>query len=282
MSMYVTAGTGEMAAADLKASLDDLESKAVEEERTFWMTVQASAEPTATDRALMAWVTAHETYFETYGPDAAKADDIYKGTQEKHAVKGLAAKIVQLMQEKPEEDEDACLLALFASDDPDAAEDAELYGIVEAVLQAGFRVFAFNDGMGEINLTEGAEEATQEETVEEIPVPSDEALNQEDWTRETLEGLNIDQIKEIAAGFGITFPSRTRAQTYIAAILSRDAVEEEPGEVEVEEPSVGDIQEEQVAEDAAASNGHDDMFDIPPFVKQILRGLGEALVAASK
>jgi len=279
MTMYVTAGSGEMPAADLKGSLDDLESAAVQEERTFWMLVQASAEPTSTDRALMAWIKEHETYFETYGPDAAKPDDIYKGSQEKHPVKGLAAKIVQLMQEKPEDGEDALLLALFASDDPAAPEDAELYTIVEAVLSAGYPVFAFNDGMGEIGLNEDAlgEEPAEDDDEDEVEVPSDIAMAQEEWTRATLEALNPDQIKEVAAGFGITLPPRTRATTYITAILDRDK-EEEPAEVEVEEP-VEDIEDEIDHTTATNGHSHDAPYDI---VKSLLRSLGEALIAASK
>lgn len=283
MTMYVAAGSGEMPKEDLKATLDDLEATAVQEERTFWMLVQASAEPTSTDRSLMAWVKEHETYFETYGPDAAKADDIYKGTQEKHAVKGIVKKIVDLMNEKPEDGEDACLLALFASDDPAAPEDAELYEIVEAVLSAGFPVYAFNDGMGEIGLNEDAipEPEDPEEIVPPDSTPETEEIPEvptsEEWTQAQLEGLDGEEVRAIAAGFGITLKPRTRTATYIDAILNRNQVEE-PAEVEVEE-SVGDIQAEEIEEEAQ-SNGHTtDPYDV---VKGILRALGEALLAAAK
>jgi len=273
MTMYVVAGDGEMPKEDLKASLDDLETQAVNEERQFWMLVRASAEPTATDRALMAWVKEHETYYETYGPDAAKPDEIYKGSQEKHPVKGVANKLVELLNEKPEDGEDAMFLALFASDDPEAPEDAELYTIIEAVLSAGFPVYALNDGLAPITLT-GDESEGDDEDAETV----EEDAEEPELTREYLESLPAEEVKEVATQFGITFPPRTRTSTYITAILERGVEEQDP-EVEVEEIEVDEAAAEE--EPVAATNGHltDDPFAV---VKSILRSLGEALIAASK
>lgn len=278
MTMYAVLGTGEMPAADLKASLDDLEAQAVEEQATFWMLVQATSEPTATDRALMAWLTAHECYYETVGPEANSAADIYKGTQEKHTVKGVGAKVVQLMQEKPEEGEEAILLALFASDDPDDPADAELYQQLEGVLQAGFKVLALNDGLAEINLAEGEVEGAEPEPEEAAPVDEavDEAVDDDDaWcTRENLEKLTNDEIKVIAAKFGIEMPPRTRMPTYINAILNRDRPEQ-VAEAEVE-PGTPFDQDEPIA----TTNGYN--HDPSDVVKSLLRSLGEALIAASR
>jgi hypothetical protein len=274
MTMYVVYGEGEMPAADLKASLDDLEAKAVEASATFWMLVRATSEPNATDRALMTWLNSHECYFETVGPEANSADPLYKGTQEKHTVKGVAAKIVQLMQEKPEEGETAHLLALYASDDPDATEDAELNGVVEAVLSAGFEVLAFNDGLAAITLTEAA---VEEDAEPEPEAAAEEPSDDDAWcTQENLEKLSNDEIKVIAARFGIELPPRTRMPTYINAILNRDKGDTTP-EAEVE--SVGDIQEEEIEASTANGQGSNYSFDV---VKSVLRSLGEALIAASK
>jgi hypothetical protein len=64
--------------------------------------------------------------------------------------------------------------------------------------------------------------------------------------------------------------------TYINAILNRDKPEE-VAEAEVE--SVGEIQAEEAAEAAADTNGTaKDPFDV---VRSVLRGLGEALIAAA-
>lgn len=285
--MYVILGEGEMPAADLKASLDDLEAQAVQDQATFWVTVRATAEPTATDRALMAWVHAHETYYETVGPEANSADPLYSGTQEKHAVKGVGNKIVELMQTKPEEGEEAVMLALFASDDPEAPEDAELYAVVEKVLEAGFSVLALNDGLAEIGLTEGEggdeEEAAPEPVTAPVKKAAARAVQQqlpglddvdELWaTRENLEGLNIDEIKVIASRFGITLPPRTRQQTYISAILDRNEPEPTPPEAEIE-----------IEEDVAPSNGQSNgqAHDPLDLVRTVLRSLGEALISISR
>lgn len=287
MTMFVVLGEGEMPAADLKATLDDLENQAVQDQATFWVTVRATAEPTATDRALMAWVHAHETYYETVGPEANSADDLYKGTQEKHNVKGVAAKVVQLMQEKPEEGEEAIMLALFASDDPDAAEDAELYRVVEQVLEAGFKVLALNDGLAEIGLTgEGeGEEAEPEPEPEKAAAPVKKAAakaaapsDDDAWaTRENLEGLGIEEIKVIAARFGITLPPRTRQQTYISAILDRNEPEPTPPEVEVEGEDLGTWMAEE-AERPTNGQSHDPL----DLVRSVLRSLGEALISISR
>lgn len=279
MTMYVVFGDGEMAAADLKATLDDLENQAVQESATFWMLVRATSEPTATDRALMAWLTSHECYFETIGPEANSAHEIYKGTQEKHPVKGVASKIVSLMREKPEDGETAHLLALYASDDPEAAEDAELNAVVEAVLSAGFEVLAFNDGLAQISLVEGegAEEAEEEAVQQQLPGLEDDDPSLDDaWvTRENLEGLTPDEVKVIAARFGITLPPRTRVATYINAILERDKGEDIP-EAEVE--SIGGVEDEEDAVRASRNGSPHDPFDL---VRSMLRSLGEALIAAS-
>lgn len=302
MAMYVVLGDGEMPAADLKATLDDLENGAVAVDATFWMTVRATSEPTATDRALMAWLAAHETYYETVGPEANSADDIYKGTQEKHTVKGVAKKIVELMQTKPEGDETATMLALFVSDDPEAPEDAELYLVVEAVLEAGFPVLALNDGLAPIKLSEGEEPAAEAEPEPPAPVaaatkkagsktvtappkltdaevegiePMGDPTLDDAWaTRKNLEGLTVDEIKVIAARFGITLPPRTRVATYVEAILNRDQPAAEPPEAEVETP-----EEEPGAE--FMTEVHSTLNGAADAIKSVLRSIGEAFISAA-
>lgn len=300
MAMYVVLGDGEMPAADLKATLDDLENAAVAAGATFWLTVRATSEPNATDRALMAWLAAHETYYETVGPEANSAADIYAATQEKHTVKGIAKKVLELMKTKPEDDETATLLALFVSDDPDAPEDAELYEAVEAVLDAGFPVLAFNDGLAPIKLSEGEEPAAEAESETPAPVaaaakkagsktvtapakvtdeevaaiePSADPSLDDAWaTRENLEGLEIEEIKVIAARFGITLPPRTRVATYVEAILNRYQPAAGPPEAEVETPEEG---AEFMTEVHSTLNGAADA------IKSVLRSIGEAFISAA-
>ena len=72
------------------------------------------------------------------------------------------------------------------------------------------------------------------------PVPEDDDEAPEatgSYTREQLEELDLDGLKDVAAKLGISLPPRTRMPTYIEAILGNDKDEEvEVTDVEVEAP----------------------------------------------
>ena len=167
---------------------------------------------------------------------------IYEAYQNKYTVKRLAPKVVTLMQETPDEGEEAHLLALFASDDPDAEEDRWLNDAIQAVADANFTVLAMNDGMQEIRVVATDEvEAAEEEAPSGRGGPVEEGRSQEgcrqaggrrreeaapaapgSYTREQLEELDLDGLKEAAANLGISLPPRTRMPTYIEAILGNN------------------------------------------------------------
>lgn len=222
--MHVVLGDGEMTKRELSSTLEDLLESAGDE--PFWFLVQAKPEPTATDEALLGWLVEKEIYFEIIGDDLKGADKIYAQAQEKHEVKRLAPKTLSLMQEKPEEGEEANLLALFVSNDSDAEEDRWLNEIVQSVIEAGFTVKALNDGLTEV----GLDEAVEGEAEEAEEVEADGGVK--DYTREQLEEMELDEVKAVAAERGITLPPRTRKATYVDHLLGEA---EEPPEAEVTE-----------------------------------------------
>jgi hypothetical protein len=286
--MHVVLGDGEMTRRELSSTLEDLLEKAGDED--FWFLVQAKAEPTATDKAMMEWIGEKGVYYETIADDHKSADKIYAGSQEKHTVKRLAPKVVSLMQEKPGEGEGAALYALFVNNDEEVEEDRWLFDVATAVADApeGFVVFAMNDGLAELGFDEEGggeeEEGGEEPEPEEEPPPAPtkkaaakkaaapakkaaarpaatepdeeqeeeagEGEEPEELTREYLEGKTLPELKALAAAREIELPPRTRAQTYIAVLLGED--QEEPPEAETEPVEVQGTDEEEIIMEAEA------------------------------
>ena len=150
MTMNVVLGDGELPGKELDALLADLWEKAIKADDPFWFLIQGKAEPTATDQRMVQWLIANDIYYEMIS-DGSESD-LYEAYQNKYTVKRLAPKVVSLMQETPDEGEEARLLALFASDDPDAEEDRWLNDAIQVVADANFTVLAMNDGMQEIRV----------------------------------------------------------------------------------------------------------------------------------
>lgn len=235
MTMHVVLGDGLLPAKELDALLQDMSEKATAADDPFWFLVQGKAEPTDTDTKLLSWLIAHDVYYEMIS-DGSESD-LYEGYQNKYTVKRLAPKVVSLMQETPDEGEEAHLLALFAADDPDAEEDRWLNDVIQAVTDAGFTVLAMNDGMQEIRIinTEGEPEDDQEDEVVADVVPIKKAAakkaaaaapSTKSPSREDLEELDLEGLKEVAAKMGISLPPRTRMATYVEAILGNAKDEE--------------------------------------------------------
>jgi hypothetical protein len=233
MTMHVVLGDGLLPAKELDALLLDLSEKSTEADDPFWFLVQGKAEPTATDTALVTWLIDHDIYYEMIS-DGSESD-LYEGFQNKYTVKRLAPKVVSLMQETPEEGEEAHLLALFAADDPDAEEDRWLNDVIQAVTDAGYTVLAMNDGMQEIRIIQTDEIEPDEE--EETPVPSKTTAKKAavkphpnaipgSFSREALEEMDLDGLKEVASKLGISLPPRTRMATYVETILGNAKDEE--------------------------------------------------------
>jgi hypothetical protein len=241
--MHVVLGDGEMSRRELSSTLEDLLEKAGDED--FWFLVQAKAEPTATDKAMMEWIAERGVYYETIGDDLKSADKIYKDAQEKHEVKRLAPKVVSLMEEKPAEGEGAALYALFVNNDEEVEEDKWLMDVATSVADKDYIVYAMNDGLAELGFDdEGGDEAEPEPEPEppkkapakkaaakkaapKAAVEEDEETEtgtdpDQDWTREQLEEKTLVELKEIALAKGLDIPPRTKGPTYITAILGED------------------------------------------------------------
>ena len=239
MTLHIVLGDGYMPTKELSAHLQDLKEKALADDEPFWFLVQAKAEPTDTDQALIKWLTAEENdiYFDAIG-DKDSADKIYSAAQTVHKATKLAPKIVALMQKAQAGDDEndpegADLLALFFSDEDDAEEDRWLNDVIADVAAAGFPIYAFNDGMALMEPPGDDEEVEAVETEAE-EVGADVIALRPVLTREELEALELDDLKKLASEKGIDVQPRSRRPTYIDAILG---VEDEAPEVEVEEPA---------------------------------------------
>jgi hypothetical protein len=211
--MQVVLGNGEMPVRELTASLQDLWNEALEKTDNFWFVIQGKAEPTATDRALVAWLVKNDVWYSLV-TDGSEVDPMYEEeSQETTVAKRLAPTIVNLMKTSPEEGEGAQLLALFASDDFSAEEDRWLNDVGAAVQEAGFVVRALNDGLVEVDMSD----VEPDEEVEEI---EEELEAEEQSLAERLDEMGREEIIAYAQTKGITFPPRTRIPTMIAKLLS--------------------------------------------------------------
>lgn len=247
MTMHVVLGDGEMTRKELTETLADLWKADEEAGATFWFLLQGKSEPTATDTALVKWLESNDIYYEVLTDDADSMDKLYSQPQETHVAKRLSQKVVSLLNSKPEEGEEAELLALFFSDDSNAEEDRWLNQVCQDVFDAGIKVRALNDGLLEVDLSEAATEAEAEQPAAPVvPITKksvakkaaaaprrDTAVSEEaetatassepaSYTREQLEEKELPELKEIAAALNISFPPRTRMTTYIDAILGED------------------------------------------------------------
>ena len=129
---------------------------------------------------------------------------------------------------EPVEPEGADLLALFFSDQEDAEEDRWLNEVISAVAEAGFPVYALNDGMQLLEPETDTPAEEGEEDEDEVPEPADAVT----YSRKQLEVMDLDDLKKIATDKNITVAPRSRRPTYIDAILGE---KDEVPEVEMEE-----------------------------------------------
>ena len=247
---------------------------------------------------MLNWMSKNEIWFEVITDDADAVDEIYADAQETYVVKRLSQKVVSLLTTKPEEGEEADVLGLFVSEDPTAEEDRWLNNVIEAAMKEGFKAYALNDGLVEIDLG-GGESATQQEEEEEEevpaaakPAPSKRAAKKaaapsdnggtkakKSYTRDELEELDLDGLKEIASDLGITLPPRTRMATYIDHILGEN--KDDSPSVEVTKPAVTKTVESNGDddEDAVEIEGVIEAFDIEDIVDQVFARLVQALQA---
>ena len=291
MTMHAVLGDGEMTRRELTETLGDLWKADEENSQSYWFILQGKSEPTDTDKALVTWLEKNEIYYELVTDDPDAVSEIYTQPQEVHTAKKIAQKVVALLQSKPEEGEPAEILALFSDvNDATAAEDRWVNGVIQAAYDAGFPTRALNDGLVEIDLSEGAAQAEAEPEAEpaktaaptkksvakkaaarpaaDTPIPdegdaAEEALEQPAGnvkvpSREELEDMEPSEVKEVAAAMGIVLPPRTRATTYIDHIL---------GEAKAPAPTA---EVEEVPEVAIAANGYVDPDAVAERVAVIL------------
>lgn len=236
MTMHVVLGDGVMTRKELTEALAEVWKTDEDASATIWFLIQGKNEPSDTDKALVTWLEKNEIYYEVITDDAASVDAVYAQPQEVHTAKRLAQKVVSLMESKPEEGEQAELLALFVSDDVGAEEDRWLNDVCQAVFDAGNIVRALNDGLAVIDMSEetAAEpekaaapvsKAVKKAATKAVDTPvsdGDGVKKTAALTRAGLEELDLDALKDIAKQKGLTLPPRSRIATYINAILGED------------------------------------------------------------
>jgi hypothetical protein len=248
MTMHVVLGDGEMTRKELTETLSDIWKADEEAGQTFWFLIQGKSEPNDTDKNLVSWLERNEVYYEIITDDKTTVDAIYSQPQEVHEAKRLGLKVVNLLKGKPEEEESAELLALFASDDPGAPEDQWLNDVCQAVFDADFPIRALNDGLVDVDMGEPEPEPEAEpeepaaaktpakkalaKKAAAQPKAADTKVSAEDdtpatkqqaaYTRDQLEDMELDQLKAIAGELGFSLPARTRMTTYVEAILGED------------------------------------------------------------
>jgi hypothetical protein len=268
--MHVVLGDGTMPSKEMYAHLQGMKTRANKDGEGFWFLIQSKAEPSDTDRALVKWLVDNEVYFETISDDKTP-EDMYQGeagTQNHHTTKNLAPKVVELMEKvKVEEPDDSRLLGLFVSDDPESEEDRWLNDAVFAVADAGYKVFALNDGMAELDLVdqEGEEAMEEEKITMEVDLDTGEVTEKPTlsavpdlpvtYTREELEEMDLTQVKALAAERGITLPPRTRFPTYIKALLGE--LTDTTPEAEVTDAELDELLEAEEAIEAEAITATD-------------------------
>jgi hypothetical protein len=163
--LYVVAGNGTGPAKEITAALKDLKDKATKEEVDFWLVLEGKDEPTATDQAIVKWLTTNEVWFEVYSTTGTT----YDGAQETHATDDVWTSFLERMQERNEESEDAAVLILPADPDGESDADEELMAFVEQAIDADLNVYALNGEMSKITLEEQPEAP---EEPEEAPTPA--------------------------------------------------------------------------------------------------------------
>jgi len=164
--LYAIAGSGEAPTAEINKVLADLKAKATAEDVDFWFIIEAKDEQSKTDKAVLAWLTKNQTYFET----VTSTDAAYEGASEAHQSEDpLAFMLERLLGIRP--DEDGWVLALLPPEEAD--DDEALMALIEGANAAEVEVRQLNGAMEALSLTET--EAEPEEEPEPAPAPAKKA-----------------------------------------------------------------------------------------------------------
>jgi hypothetical protein len=224
VTLFVVLGDGEMPPKEVVHQLDDLWKMCEEKDTDFWFAMEGKATLTSTDKEIVAYFNKHGIH---YGllvtPDVPPSDD-FTDVSEYFDVDDPSTGIVGLMDAMKSE-EDSVLLTLFTDDDD---RDAVLTTTTAMVLQAGFTVLGLNDALEPVMLLTEEVKELPAEAVESKPrktakrsasvADADEggedgeaADEPEPLTREYLELLTANEVKEIAKGMGLS--TGTKAET---------------------------------------------------------------------
>jgi hypothetical protein len=245
VTLFVVLGDGEMPPKEVVHQLDDLWKMCEEKDTDFWFAMEGKATLTSTDKEIVAYFNKHGIH---YGllvtPDVPPSDD-FTDVSEYFDVDDPSTGIVGLMDAMKSE-EDSVLLTLFTDDDD---RDAVLTTTTAMVLQAGFTVLGLNDALEPVMLLTEEVKELPAEAVESKPrktakrsasvadADADEdgeaADEPEPLTREYLELLTANEVKEIAKGMGLSTGTKAETINTILGDVSVTAGEK----VEVDAPA---------------------------------------------
>lgn len=162
--LYVVAGNGTGPTKEISAALKDLKDKATKDDAEFWLLVEGKDEPSTTDNAIIKWLTTNEIWFEV----VTSTGTTYDGAQDTAQAEDVYAAMLERIQERAAESEEAALLILPVDPDGETDDDETLMTLVEQAIDADVSVFALNGEMAKITL----DDEPQPDEPEEAPVPA--------------------------------------------------------------------------------------------------------------
>lgn len=239
MTLYAVLGDGEMPEKEVAKQLDDLWKKAEQEDQDFWFLMEAKPSINDTEKSIIDFFNKGGMHYVLLTPDGVTPDDAYVGVGEYVDVSDISGDTIvealNLLRASEEENngvaEEAVVLALFSDISGDSTADDVLIAQLTATIKAGFKAYALNDAMEEIELREEApvelpEDAVkpkvEEPVVEDVPAPDSPDAEPLPLDKVYLSGLTAAELKELCKGMGIPYTTKAEA---VAAILAQQSSE---------------------------------------------------------
>jgi hypothetical protein len=264
-------GTGEVAEKEVGALLEDyLQDKG--EDVTFVLPA-TKAHFTPTLQAVVDFALdcdpaiPYEVVTDEEGAGASRGSiaKVIKGAAKVHKVARIGQKVVSAVSAAPTG------VLIVAWDDDDEDLEAVANRAVDNELPVRDLTLALEEVVFQPDGEEGGEdEPTKESDDDEVKGESGEEVEDAPYTREELEGAELEGesgLKAIAGDFGLEFPPRTRKTTYVDAILK---AQEAAGGDEPEEKAEKDDEGSQEIEAEVGS------LDTEALVAAIVEGLRES------
>ena len=246
MTLYVVLGDGDMPAKEVTHQLDDLWYKAEAEDQNFWFVLEAKEAPTPTDLELVSFFAKFGISYGLIVPKGMTVPADYVGVAELIDVERVLDGVDFAIHEMPEQDgEAAVLLCLFQNIKEDDPADAALISAVTLALQAGVEVFALNDSLERVAMTQPIPLNTPEPAPAKspkrpakpapAPAPAEASPEMDALTRTILDGMRAPEVKALAEGMGLPYTNKPDTIETILDLISGE------DQLTPEEPAVTDL-----------------------------------------